>query len=82
MRLTHRSGIAQKAPNSPVGSRLPEIADTWQPEWDNATSRANLVANQQMLNYRLHTLRRAALGPWIVGVWLIGVLFMLWRLVR
>ena len=79
MRLTHRSGIAQKAQKMPVAGRLSQTADTWCPERGNATPRANLVANQQMLNYRLRTLRRPTLGPWIVGVWLIGVLFMLWR---
>ena len=79
MRLTHRSGIAQKATNLPVGSRLPETADTWHHEGDNAPPRANLVANQQMLNYRLRTLRPAALGPWVIGVWLIAILLVLWR---
>ena len=79
MRLTHRSGIAQKAQKMPVAGRLSQTADTWCPERGNATPRANLVANQQMLNYRLRTLRPAALGPWVIGVWLIAILLMLWR---
>lgn len=79
MRLTHRSGIAQKAQKMPVAGRLSQTADTWCPERGNATPRANLVANQQMLNYRLRTLRPPTLRGWVLGVWILGTLLILWR---
>ena len=72
-------GIAQEATKMSVAGRLPQTTDTWLAERGNAPPRANWVANQQMLNYRLRTLRRAALGPWVIGVWLIALLLMLWR---